>query len=279
LPALFGCRLQFLPLHRVNAWDNPAQTFFFTGADLNKLHAISVLLLSSFLLPGVQAQESAAAPPPSFGKALQLAGIPAQNVGVYVQEVDGAGKVLASANAGTPFNPASTMKLVTTDAALELLGPTYRWKTQAYTNGSQVGNVLQGDLIFKGNGDPKLVLENFWLFLRQIRAKGIRDIRGNIVLDRSTFDENAYDPSEFDGDPMKPYNVGPDALLLNYKALTFQFVPNPETRQVNVLIDERLPGHAAAPGQRQLRRLAGQAAGRGGRRRRQFQRRAASVLR
>ena len=102
----------------MNAWDNPAQTFFFTGAHLNKLHAISVLLLSSFLLPGVQAQESAAALPPSFSKALQLAGIPAQNAGVYVQEVDGAGKVLASANAGTPFNPASTMKLVTTDAAL-----------------------------------------------------------------------------------------------------------------------------------------------------------------
>jgi D-alanyl-D-alanine carboxypeptidase/D-alanyl-D-alanine-endopeptidase (penicillin-binding protein 4) len=178
---------------------------------------------------------------------LQIAGIPAQSVGVYVQEVDGTGTVLASANAATPFNPASTMKLVTTDAALELLGPTYRWKTQAYTNGNQLGNVLQGDLIFKGSGDPKLVLENFWLFLRQIRAKGIRDIRGNIVLDRSTFDENAYDPAEFDGDPMKPYNVGPDALLLNYKALTFQFVPNPETRQVNVLIDPPMSGYPVAP--------------------------------
>lgn len=185
--------------------------------------------------------------PASFNKALQLVGIPTQNVGVYVQEVDGGGKVLASVNAGAPFNPASTMKLVTTDAALELLGPTYRWKTQVFTDGNLVGNVLQGDLIFKGNGDPKLVLENFWLFLRQIRAKGIRDIRGNVVLDRSAFDEAAHDPSEFDGDPLKPYNVGPDALLLNYKTLAVQFVPDQGKRQVNVLVDPPMTGYAITP--------------------------------
>lgn len=218
---------------------------FFAGAHLKKILALSLLLSSSFLLASVQAQESSV--PPSFSKALQVAGIPLQSVGVYVQEVDGTGKVLASSNAAMPFNPASTMKLVTTDAALELLGPTYRWKTQAYASGSQVGNVLQGDLIFKGNGDPKLVLENFWLFLRQIRAKGIRDIRGNIVLDRSTFDETAYDPSEFDGDPMKPYNVGPDALLLNYKTLTFQFVPDADKRQVNVVLDPPMSGYPVRP--------------------------------
>jgi D-alanyl-D-alanine carboxypeptidase/D-alanyl-D-alanine-endopeptidase (penicillin-binding protein 4) len=210
---------------------------------LKKNHAISVLILSSALLACVQAQEL----PAPFSQALQLAEIPTQNIGVYVQEVDGSGKVLVSANAGVPFNPASTMKLVTTDAALELLGPTYRWKTQAYTDGNQVGNVLQGDLIFKGNGDPKLVLENFWLFLRQIRAKGIRDIRGNIILDRSTFGEHVYDPSEFDGDPLKPYNVGPDALLLNYKALTFQFVPDLETRKVNVVTDPPMSAYPVTP--------------------------------
>ncbi|MFC5472692.1 D-alanyl-D-alanine carboxypeptidase/D-alanyl-D-alanine-endopeptidase [Paraherbaspirillum soli] len=208
---------------------------------MNKLHALSLAaaLSSSVLLSNSQAQEL----PQPFSKALQVAAIPAQNVGVYVQEASVGGKVLASANAGVALNPASTMKLVTTGAALELLGPTYSWKTQAYTDGNQVGNVLQGDLIFKGNGDPKLVLENFWLFLRQIRAKGIRDIRGNVVLDRSTFDENAYDPSQFDGDPMKPYNVGPDALLLNYKAITFRFAPDQSSGQVNVTVDPPLAAY------------------------------------
>src|SRR5450830_2202636 len=118
--------------------------------------------------------------------ALKQAKIPVKNVGVFVQEVDAARPML-SFNAAVAFNPASVMKLITTDAALELLGPTFNWKTQAYVEGSLNGGVLTGDLAIKGSGDPKLVMENFWMFLRQIRAKGVRDIRGNVVLDRSVF--------------------------------------------------------------------------------------------
>ena len=50
--------------------------------------------------------------------------------------------------------------------------------------------------------------ENFWLFLRQIRARGIREIRGNLLLDRSAFEDVAYDAAKFDGDRSKPYNAG-----------------------------------------------------------------------
>lgn len=215
---------------------------------LNKFRTISTLFLSSVLFsPYLLSHAQELQLPPSVNAALQAADIPAQNVGLYVQEAAAGGKVLAATNVSTPFNPASTMKLVTTDAALELLGPAYSWKTTAYTDGRQLGNTLQGDLIFKGGGDPKLVLENFWLFLRQIRAKGIRDIRGNVVLDRSIFDESAYDPSKFDGDPLKPYNVGPDALLLNYKALTFQFVPDASTGLVRVVLDPPLAGYQVLP--------------------------------
>src|SRR5450830_190217 len=138
--------------------------------------------------------------------ALKQAKISVKNVGVFVQEVDAARPML-SFNAAAAFNPASVMKLITTDAALELLGPTLNWKTQAYVEGSLNGGVLTGDLAIKGSGDPKLVMENFWMFLRQIRAKGVRDIRGNVVLDRSVFEENVYDQAQFDGDPQKPYKV------------------------------------------------------------------------
>ncbi len=180
--------------------------------------------------------------PPVVSAAFKQAGIAPDSVGTYVQEV-GSNKPLIAANIDTPFNPASTMKLVTTDAALELLGPTFTWKTQAYVDGVQRGDVLHGDLMIKGSGDPKLVLENFWLFLRQIRAKGIREIRGNLVLDRSAFEKNFYDPSVFDGDPLKPYNAGPDALLLNYKAFGFHFVPDETTGVVNISIDPPVAGY------------------------------------
>jgi D-alanyl-D-alanine carboxypeptidase/D-alanyl-D-alanine-endopeptidase (penicillin-binding protein 4) len=179
--------------------------------------------------------------PAPVEQAMKKAELPAASLGVYVQAVD-AKRPLLAVNAERAFSPASTMKLVTTYAALELLGPTYTWKTQAYAAGPQTGDILNGDLVIKGSGDPKLVTENFWLFLRQIRARGIREIRGNLVLDRSAFEDVQYDPTRFDGDASKPYNVGSDALLLNYSALRFRFVPNATLNSVSVSVDPPMTG-------------------------------------
>ncbi len=179
--------------------------------------------------------------PTSVEQALKRAQIPLSAVAAYVQDVDG-GKPLVAHQASQPMNPASTMKLVTTYAALELLGPTYTWKTEAYAGGKLEGGVLQGDLILKGYGDPKLTLERFWLLLRRLRALGLREIRGNLVLDRSYFEAAEYDPAKFDAEPLRAYNVGPDALLLNFKAVRFQFVPDAERKTVTVIPEPRPAG-------------------------------------
>ena len=179
--------------------------------------------------------------PPAVAASFKRAAIPIASVGTFVQEI-ASSRVVIAANAGMPLNPASTMKLVTSAAALDLLGPAYTWKTRVYADGVVTGDVLQGNLLFKGSGDPKLVLENFWLLLRQIRAQGIREIRGNVVLDRSAFADDLHDASRFDGDPAKPYNVGPDALLLSYKALTLRLVPNPASGTALVSVDPPLAG-------------------------------------
>lgn len=196
------------------------------------------------LLLFVALQSHAQRPPAVVNDALKRAGIPVEAAGIYVQRAEQNGRVMVSAYADLPLNPASVMKLVTTDAALELLGPTFSWKTTAYAGGVQRGDVLDGDLIIKGGGDPKLVVENLWLFLRQIRARGIREIGGNLVLDRSVFAAEYYDPAQFDGDPRKPYNAGPDALLLNYKSLAVRFVPDAAAGRVNVTLDPPLAGIA-----------------------------------
>lgn len=180
--------------------------------------------------------------PPTVLTALRHANIPLKSVGVVVQDVD-AKQATMVLNPSVPFSPASTMKLLTTDAALELLGPTYTWKTQAYITGSVMGDVLNGNLIFKGSGDPKLVTENFWLFLREIRAAGIRDIRGDVLLDRSAFEAIRDDSATFDSDPIKPYNAVPDALLLNYQSLRFQFVPSNAGGAATVLVDPPLANY------------------------------------
>ena len=210
------------------------------------LFARSLLAFSTIAIAARATDAAAAELPPTVRAALKRAGIPQDAVGIEVRQV-GSAKPLLTHNAETAFSPASTMKLVTTQAALELLGPTYTWKTQAFVAGNMSGDSLQGDLVFKGSGDPKLVTENFWLFLRQIRDAGVRDIRGNVVLDRSAFERTAYDPAKFDGDPSKPYNAAPDALLLNFQSFRFQFNPGAMGGAPQVSIDPPVEDYDIVP--------------------------------
>jgi D-alanyl-D-alanine carboxypeptidase/D-alanyl-D-alanine-endopeptidase (penicillin-binding protein 4) len=172
--------------------------------------------------------------------AARTAGLPVEAIGIFVQDPE-SGRVVFSAGADRPLNPASTMKLLTTFAALEMLGPAFSWRTEAWADGTLRGDVLQGNLVLRGSGDPKLTLENLWLLLRAVRNRGLRHIRGDLVLDRRAFQDVDVDPARFDGDPTRAYNVGPDALLVNYKAVRVQLLPDPGARAVKVLIEPPLP--------------------------------------
>ena len=167
----------------------------------------------------------AVALPSSVMQSLKGAGIPLAGVAIEVREA-GARRPLISLNATRPVNPASTMKLLTTYAALDMLGPVYSWKTEAYLDGELKDGVLHGNLVLKGYGDPKLTLEQFWLWLRELRARGLHEIRGDLVLDRSFFELSPHDPAAFDNDPVRAYNVGPDALLLNFNTLRLRYLPD-----------------------------------------------------
>lgn len=166
--------------------------------------------------------------------ALKEAGIPLKSAAVVVQGVDSPQPLLRH-NAGQSMNPASAMKLVTTYAGLELLGPAFTWKTTALTDSTPVDGTLDGHLYLRGSGDPRLALEQFWLLLRQLRARGIREIRGDLVLDRSAFALPAHDPAEFDNEPLRPYNAGPDALLINLKSLRLTLHPDPAQSTVQII--------------------------------------------
>lgn len=165
---------------------------------------------------------------------LREAGLPPSSLGVWVQDTQ-ARKPLLQAGAEHAMNPASTMKLVTTYAALELLGPAYRWKTETYADGPLIAGALNGDLILKGYGDPKLTLENFWLLLRDLRQRGVRDIRGNVVLDQSHFAAATHDPGAFDNEPLRAYNTAPQALLVNFNAIRIRLLPDGQS--LNVIPD------------------------------------------
>jgi D-alanyl-D-alanine carboxypeptidase/D-alanyl-D-alanine-endopeptidase (penicillin-binding protein 4) len=177
--------------------------------------------------------------PQGLSQALLKAGIPQESVAIYVQPLDG-GAPLLSVNAAQAMNPASTMKLVTTYAALESLGPAYTWKTAMWAKGEISEGRLQGDLVIRGGGDPFLTLERIWLLQRALREKGVREISGNLVLDLSLYDLPPLDPGAFDGEPLAAYNAVPSALAANFNAQNVKLAPAGE--EVAVRPELPLPG-------------------------------------
>lgn len=184
---------------------------------------MKIVRLCCFLL-FICAQAAQAELPDSVAQALRQAGVPQDNVSVFVQAVDQPQPVL-SHNAEVGRNPASTMKLVTTYAGLELLGPAYRWRTEAYGDGVLQNGVLQGDLILKGYGDPYFMAEDLWRLLNRLREAGVRDIRGNLILDKTYFAPRTDNPGAFDDEPYRAYNAPPNAMLFNLESTTFHFQP------------------------------------------------------
>ena len=177
--------------------------------------------------------------PEPIRRALAGLGVSEESVSILVRRVGGTEPVLRHL-AEEPRNPASVMKLVTTWSALELLGPAYTWRTEVYFHGPFDGSTLRGDLGIKGYGDPFLVVEEFWNLLRGLRRLGLERIEGDLVLDAGYFDVPPEDPGAFDGQPYRTYNVGPSALLVNFKAVQFFFLADPVNHRVHVSTDPEL---------------------------------------
>jgi D-alanyl-D-alanine carboxypeptidase/D-alanyl-D-alanine-endopeptidase (penicillin-binding protein 4) len=209
-----------------------------------------VAVMASLVLARVGTAQPTQGLPDTVSAALARAKIPPAGFSAFVQEVDADRPILAF-NADTPRNPASAIKLLTTFLGLEALGPTYTWKTTALVAALPRGGVLEGDLHIKGHGDPYLVLERFWLLVREIRLRGVREIRGDVVIDNSLFDIGAVRPGDFDGRPYSPYNVVPDALLVNFQSVNFMFRPDPARGRVEITADP-LPANLKVRNQVQL---------------------------
>lgn len=178
--------------------------------------------------------------PSSVAQALKAAQLPASALGVAVLPVDG-GVPAWEHRAEQAMNPASTMKLLTTYAALELLGPAFQWQTSLWTDGKLEGDTLRGNLYVKGGGDPKLTFDQYWLLLRGLRNRGVRKISGDLVLDRSYFKQLPdLTAVAFDDRAERAYNVAPDSLLVNFKAVRFEM--DSDDKSISVRAEPSLPG-------------------------------------
>ena len=201
---------------------------------IKQFYWLMLILLGPFVVSAAETEL-----PAQIRSILNLRQLPYETLSVHVTDLD-SGEIVLGWHDEIARNPASTMKLVTTLVALDVLGPSYRWQTDVYALGDIADGRLDGDLLLKGHGDPYLVTERVWQMLRRVNQLGIREVSGDLLLDDSYFDVAPQDPADFDHQPLRAYNVAPNALLMNFKVVRYWFEPDPATNAVRVLLDPQL---------------------------------------
>lgn len=181
--------------------------------------------------------------PGTVRSSLRLRGVSESGMSAYVRPASGRGPAILTASADTPRNPASTMKLVTTYAALGVLGPDYRWPTEIYTTGQVVRGTLHGDVIIKGYGDPDFKEADLTRMLQALSSRGINNITGNLVTDTSYFNVPYRNPGAFDGKSKAAYNAQPEALLYQGRGSNYRFKNLSKRVQRST---SRMPGNSGA---------------------------------
>ncbi len=142
------------------------------------------------------------------------------------------GETLYSRDAGKMFVPASNMKIVTGAAALEALGPDWRFRTSVEADGPVVDGELRGDLVVRGGGDPTFSTRFhpdpravFRGWADSLRARGIRRVAGGIAANDDALDDAPFGRGWAWDDLDAAYSAEVSALELNEGALDVRIVP------------------------------------------------------
>ncbi len=192
---------------------------------------LATLALGALLTPGLVSADRLPAP---LRALFAREHVPLNGISIYLRRI-GAPRPLLAYRAHTPRDPASVMKLVTALVTLYTLGPAYTWRTGAYARGPIIHGVLHGNLYLRGGGDPYLITKSFWDLLHGLRRLGLRGIDGHVVLDQHYLHAPRARRGAFDGERDRTYNVRPQALLVNFQAVDFRFLPG--ASKVRVLPD------------------------------------------
>ena len=179
--------------------------------------------------------------PPALADALSRTPISSSSVSVWISPA-GENRPVLEHRARTLMQPASTIKIATTLAALDLLRPDYTWETLVLADAAPDKKGLVRGITFVGSGDPHLMIEQVWLVVERLRQAGVRRIEGDIAVDRSAFDVPASSPGSFDGAADRSYTVDPDAMLVNLKSVSVTLEPEANGRWARVSVLPALEG-------------------------------------
>lgn len=215
--------------------------------------AFSILaILSVACLPTVQPCRAEPADgsrlPDWFARELARLQIPPEAVSLYARDVSN-GDELLSHNAQTAVRPASTIKLLTSLLAFEVLGaePAFRTDFHLLGRGRRPlrNGQFEGDLLVRGSGDPTLDSARLEALAKRLVKRGVRTINGDLMLDTSNFPVRRDDEARFYAEVEAPFSAPPLPLMVNGKTVTL--VVRPESRPdsprggVSVALEPALP--------------------------------------
>ena len=199
-------------------------------------HAAAMAQGAPTAAPVKAAPTAAAAPdqrasqPPLAATLAGLAGsavLHPQETGIVVMALPER-QVVYSRQADRPLKPASTLKILTTAAALALLRPEFVHDTPIYADGEiDASGVLAGNLYVQGRGAPDLVGESWWLMARRLAGLGLKRVTGNLVADESYFDAVRRPPGWPGPTADSWYNAPQGALSCNFNVVTVRVSPSP----------------------------------------------------
>ena len=142
-------------------------------------------------------------------------------VGVRVLDLE-TGRVLYERGAEQPLNPASNVKMLTTGAALAILGPQHRYTTRVYSaNDARDGTTIKGNLYLKGSGDPNLVTGDLYELAAKIAAQGVKKV-GGVVVDSTAFDTDELPPGFDQKTEMASYRAPSGATAVNFNTFVIR---------------------------------------------------------
>ncbi|KAF1032622.1 MAG: D-alanyl-D-alanine carboxypeptidase DacC [Pseudomonas sp.] len=148
------------------------------------------------------------------------------------------GATLYQHNAQTRLTPASNLKLFTTAAAMDVLGPQYRFSTQLLSNGTRQGALLNGNLYLRGLGDPTIQWADYQALAAQLANQGIRQVQGDLVFDDTWFDAERLGVDWSHDDETTYYGAQISALTVS---------PNTDFDAGSLLVTAKAPAVAGQP--------------------------------
>ena len=143
-------------------------------------------------------------------------------VSVVIVEAD-SGKIAFAMHPDLTLHPASNTKLVTTAAALDRLGPSYRFTTELAVDNLDAG--VARDVYLIGRGDPRFVSEALWKLVDDARRRGLVEVTGDVVIDDTWFTPERIAPGFADKDQDAAYRAPSGATSFNFNSIAIHIRP------------------------------------------------------